>query len=88
MKKSNQMVLREVAGNFVLVPFGEKAISFNGIIQLNDTAKFLWENCGDEFDEDSITQLILTSYEDVEEPTARESARKFIKTLGEVGAIG
>ena len=44
MKKSDSFILKEVAGNTVLVPFGEKAVSFDGIITLNDSAKFIWEN--------------------------------------------
>ena len=87
MKKSDGFIIKEVAGNTVLVPFGDKAVSFNGIITLNDTAKFIWENISDDFDKESITDLILKSYEDVDKETAEKSADKFITALKEVGAI-
>lgn len=87
MKKSDGFIIKEVAGNTVLVPFGDKAVSFNGIITLNDTAKFVWENIQDDFDKESITELILKSYEDVDKETAEKSADKFITALKEVGAI-
>ena len=87
MKKSDSFILKEVAGNTVLVPFGEKAVSFDGIITLNDSAKFIWENTSGEFDRDSITEIILKSYEDVEREAAEKSADKFITALKEVGAI-
>ncbi len=36
-------VLREIAGECVLVPVGEACIVTNGIISLNDTSSFLWK---------------------------------------------
>ena len=38
MKKNNDFVLRRIADSSVLVPFGSKAINFNGVITLNDSA--------------------------------------------------
>lgn len=87
MKKSENFVLRDVAGNTILVPFGDKVASFNGVITLNDTAKFLWENVSSEFDKNSLVELIVNSYEDVDKATAEKSADKFINTLKEVGAV-
>lgn len=87
MKKSDEFILKEVAGNSVLIPFGDKAVSFNGIVTLNETAKFLWENAPLEFDEKSLTELIMNSYEDVDKETAEKFAEKFISSLKEVGAI-
>lgn len=87
MKKSEDFILNDIAGNTVLIPVGDKAVSFNGIITLNDTARFLWENIDDNFDADALIALICNSYEDVNKATAEESAEKFISTLKEVGAI-
>lgn len=36
-------ILREIAGEAILVPVGENAASFNGMISLNHTFKFIWE---------------------------------------------
>ncbi|MGN0494468.1 MAG: PqqD family protein [Acutalibacteraceae bacterium] len=87
MKKSENFILNDIAGNTVLVPVGDKAVGFNGIITLNDTAKFLWENIDGDFDADALIRLICESYEDVDKATAEKSADKFISTLKEVGAI-
>lgn len=87
MKKNENFMLNNVADNTVLIPFGEMAISFRGIITLNETAKFLWENLGDTFEEQDIVDLILKSYTDVDEATAKASAEKFINSLNEAGAI-
>ena len=87
MRKSENFILNNIAGNTVLIPVGDKAVGFNGIITLNDTARFLWENIYGDFDADALIALICNSYEDVDKATAERSAEKFISTLKEVGAI-
>ena len=87
MKKNENFMLKDVAGSTVLIPFGEMAFSFNGIITLNETAKFLWEKIDGEFDLESLTKLICDSYDDVTEDVARKSAEKFINSLKEAKAI-
>jgi len=42
MKIKNGFILREVAGNFIVVPVGHKTIDFNGIVTLNKTGAFIW----------------------------------------------
>ena len=87
MKKNPDFMLSDVADSTVLIPFGDMALSFNGIVTLNETAKFLWENLGDSFEEQDIVDLILKSYADVDEATAKASAEKFVSSLKEAGAI-
>lgn len=86
MKRNEEFILKEMAGNIILVPYGNKAIDFNGIVTLNETAKFLWDNTENEFDENSLVKAILGEY-DVDEETARKSVIGFIESLKEVGAI-
>lgn len=43
MKIKDGFMLRKVGGQYVVVAFGEASRSFNGIIRLNETGKFLWE---------------------------------------------
>ena len=44
MKIVKEFILREIAGECVLVPTGETSQEFNGMITISDTAKFIWEN--------------------------------------------
>lgn len=37
-------ILREMAGECVLVPVGEACIVTNGIISMNETSSFLWKS--------------------------------------------
>lgn len=36
-------LLREIAGDAILVPVGDSAAQFNGMISVNETFRFLWE---------------------------------------------
>ena len=36
-------IVREIAGETILVPTGASAEHFNGMLTLNETSRFLWE---------------------------------------------
>ena len=42
-KANPNFILREVAGEAVLVPVGEAGIFENSVISLNETCRFLWQ---------------------------------------------
>ena len=46
MKRSEDFLLRDVAGTLVIVPVGEAVSAFPGMITLNATAAYLWELLG------------------------------------------
>lgn len=43
MKLKENLVLREVAGNWVVLPLADKVLDFNGMLSLNDTGVMLWK---------------------------------------------
>ena len=42
MKIKEGFILREVAGNYIVVAVGSAVKQFNGVITLNETGAFLW----------------------------------------------
>ena len=42
MHISENFVMREIAGECVIVPIGEEASRFHGLITVNDSGAFLW----------------------------------------------
>lgn len=42
-KANPDFLLREVAGEVVLIPIGEAGVFENSVISLNDTCRFLWK---------------------------------------------
>lgn len=80
MKIKNGFILRRAGGQNVVVAIGEASRSFNGIIRLNDTGKFLWEQLSDDKTEQQLCEALLAEY-DVTEQQAKADTAEFIDTL-------
>lgn len=80
MKIKEGFMLREVASQTMVVAIGEASKTFNGIIRLNSTGKFLWEKLQSET---TVEQLIdaMTAEYDIDKQTANEDILDFINTL-------
>lgn len=82
MKLKNGFVLREVAGEIVVIPSGED-LDLNMMITLNDTGRFLWEKLEAGAETDMLVQDLLKEY-DVDEATAQTAVDAFIARLKEL----
>ena len=86
MKLKKQFVLREIVGEAVLVPIGESAARFNGLLTVNELGKFIWENIESAKDEDELLQKILDEYE-VDRDVAKADLDEFLGKLKAVDII-
>ena len=86
MKIKDGFILREVAGNYIVVAVGEAVKNFNGVINLNETGAFLWKILDKGGDEESLTAALLGEY-DVSEEIARADVKAFISKLTEAGLV-
>lgn len=80
MKLKKEFILREIAGEYILVPTGETTLNFNGLITVNELGAFIWNNIEKVNLEEDILKLILDEYE-VEENIAREDLNEFLNKL-------
>lgn len=80
MKINKKMILREVAGEYILVPVGTSVISTNGLFMLTETAAFIWKILSDAENEDYIVEKITEEY-DVDAEEARTDVRNFLSFL-------
>ena len=80
MKLKDGYVLREVAGNYIVVAVGEAIKDFNGVINLNESAAFLWQQLLEDKTEEELVTALLGEYE-VSEEIARADVSKFIEKL-------
>lgn len=80
MKIKDGFILRKVGGQNVVVALGQASRSFNGIIRLNETGRFLWEQLSDEKTQEQLCSALLSEY-DVTEGQARQDVSEFIDTL-------
>lgn len=80
MKIKNQYVLKEIAGENIVIPTGQEAVSFNGIITLNNSAKMLFKKLQKETKQEDLIRLFLETY-NVDEATAVNDVEDFIVIL-------
>ena len=82
MTRKDGYILRTIAGSNVLVPIGNEIANFNGVISLNDSAKFLWENLKEDITTEELTDNIIKEYE-IDRELADKDVNEFIKILSE-----
>ncbi len=80
MKRKPNYILREVAGENIVIPVDEAAINFNGIMTLNSTGKFLWNLLGESTTPTELIARLEESY-DVDMETATRDVTDFLAKL-------
>lgn len=86
MKIKNEYIMRNIAGDDVLVPIGKTVNDFNGLIILNEMAKFIWEKMIEVDNEGELLNCILDEYE-VEKDVAKADLDEFLNILRENNII-
>ncbi len=85
MKIKEGFVLREVAGDIVVIPSGD-TLDLNMMITLNDTGRFLWEILEKGAETEDLVQALTQEY-DVTVEDARAHVDVFVAKLNENGLI-
>ena len=80
MKIKKGFVVREIAGECVVVALGEASKIFNGIIKLNETGKILWELLAKGCEKEEAVAAIMKNYE-VDRETVEADFDRFVETL-------
>lgn len=86
MKIQKEFVLREIAGDYVIIPTGKTVLTFNGLITVNEVGAELWKMLQSDVTFEDLTKGILEIY-DVDEETAKEDIREFLDTLEKGGVL-
>lgn len=86
MKLKNGFMSREVAGQWVVVPLGERVVEFNGIMTLSESGALLWKALEKDVSEEELVQAVLKEYS-IDEETAKNDVHEFILTLIKKGLI-
>ena len=80
MKLHGEFVLREVAGETVVIPVGETALKLNGMILLNPVSRVLWEQLQQETDLPGLVKAVTEQFE-VTAEEARPDIEEFLENL-------
>ena len=80
MKIKSGFIVKEIAGQYVVIALGAASKIFNGIIKLNDSGKFIWDKLAVGAEKDDIVNALLEEY-DVNRTVAEADVDKFIDEL-------
>lgn len=81
MQISKDYILKEVAGNIVVVPVGQKSVNFNAIVHLNSVGAFIFETLqNDDLTLEELIEKVCLEY-DVEHEVATKDVTTFCENL-------
>lgn len=80
MRLKGEFIVREVAGETIVIPVGKTAANFNGMICLNATGKLVWKGLQDGKSSDDIVETIVSEFE-VSREEAAEDLASFLQQL-------
>ena len=80
MKIKNGFVIREVGGDFVVVPVGERSKHFHGMINMNATGAFLWKFFTEEHTMQEAVDALCQEYA-VAREIAETDVERFVNIL-------
>lgn len=80
MKVSEQFILREIAGEYILIPIGEKAISVKGLIALSESGAILYRKLKDGCTREALVAALTAEYE-VSELEAAQDIDAFLNQM-------
>lgn len=84
MKLKDGLILREVAGQYVIVPTGKRVQEVTNIVYISSSAAYLWDYMKDhEFEKEDLVKRILTHYIGVTEEKAAADVERFLNILSD-----
>ena len=88
MKLKDQLILREVAGEYVIVPTGQRVREVTNVVCISASAAYLWDYMKDhEFTKEELIQRILEHYQGVTREQAEQDIDRFLTVLSDNGIL-
>ena len=86
VKIKGEFILREIAGDTILVPVGQTAMEFNGMITLEPVGAMIWKDIQAGKNKSEILDHILNTFE-VESQVAEKDLEEFLLQLRQNGFL-
>ena len=86
IKASEDMMMREIAGEYILVPVGAMALKVHGLISLNESGALIWKRLQRECTEKDLVEAILAEYS-VDKEVAEDDVRIFVHKMRKIGIL-
>lgn len=62
MKLKNDFTIREITGDYIVVPVGENYLDFGAVISLNETGAFLWGQLQNDCSAETLAKALADEY--------------------------
>ena len=86
MKRKSGFIVREIAGKTVAIAVGSASKDFHGMLALNSTGLFIWNQLENDTTEENVVSELIKIY-DVDEARARDDVRNIITVLKNAGIV-
>lgn len=86
MKIKSGFVVRDIGGKVVAIAVGERSNEFNGMINLNQSGKFVWQCLEKETTVEEVAKKVVKEY-DITIEEATEAVVGFVSELKKSGLI-
>ena len=80
MKIEKNVILREIAGEYILIPTGSMALKFQGVFAVSELGVAIWNFLQQDKEENEIIELLLQEYE-VDKDTLTSDIKEFLQSL-------
>lgn len=86
MKMKYEFAIREIAGDYVLVPLGQGALHFSGMLTTSQVGAFIVRCLAEEITMEALTEKLMEEY-DVDAATAAADLEEFTGLLRKVDLL-
>ena len=86
MRLKSGFELVDVAGEHLIIPIGENAEKFQGVIALSEAAYYLLNSMKEDVTKQELVEILMKEY-DVDSTKANEDINDFIKTMIDLGIV-
>ncbi len=81
IRTKSGFLLRRLGNEYMVVPIGKASENLNGMIRMNETGAFYWKELEKGITEDELIEKMLERFEDLDEETARQDLKEYLKTM-------
>lgn len=86
MKLKYEFVVRDIMGDFVMVPLGAGALEFSGIVSTSETGALLVDMLSRDVTREELLEGVLAEY-DIDPDTALTDIEEFLGHLRKLGLL-
>lgn len=86
MKLKYAFTVRDIAGEYVLVPSGKDALAFSGMLTTNAVGALICEKLRENVSLDQLVSAVISEF-DIDPETARADTRDLVAAMEKAGLL-